>query len=113
MQTLLTFEQARLDAEQAAKESAAKARAEAKRQEELDKLGRRVARDYARRQKISDQVALCGLYYYTRSPHNRAVGNYWRNCVRCGKPLQYYDSYEEAKAHNEECNRERVATPTL
>ena len=110
MQTLLSFEQAARDAEQAAKDSAAKTKAEATRKEELDKLGRRVVREYARRQKIPDQVALCGLYYYTRSPHNRALGNFWRNCIRCGKPLKYYDSYEEAKAHNSECSRPPVST---
>jgi hypothetical protein len=52
MQALLSFEQA-------------------KHKEQLDKLGRRVAREFARRQKVPDQVSLCGLYYYTRSPHNR------------------------------------------
>jgi len=99
----LTFEQALLDAARAAKDSLARARAEAKRQAELDGLGRRVQRETARRERTPDQVALCGLHFYNRSPRTRATGNFWHNCVRCGKPLQYYDTYEEAQANNRDC----------
>jgi len=99
----LTFEQALLDAARVARDSLARAKAEAKRQAELDKLGRRLQRETARRERTPDQVALCGLYYYNRSPRTRANGSFWHNCVRCGKALQYYDTYEEAKANNREC----------
>jgi hypothetical protein len=95
------FEQTLPDAALAAKESLAGG--EAKRQADLDKLGRRVLRERLRRARIPDQVALCGINYYNRSPRTRANGSFWDDCIRCGQPLQYYDTYEEAKAHNREC----------
>ena len=105
----LSFEQALLDAVRSAKASSVRAKQESKRQAELDKLGRRLQRESARRERTPDQVALCGLYYYNRSPRTRANGSFWHNCVRCGQPLQYYDSCEEAQAHNREC---QTSSPT-
>jgi hypothetical protein len=89
------------DAEQAA----LAAKAAAKRQAELDKLSRRVMRDHERKQKQPDQVALCGINFYTRSPRDRARGTSWTLCASCGKPLRYFDTYEQAQAANGECRR--------
>jgi hypothetical protein len=111
-QTLLSFEQATVDAELAAAYAklqaklAAKAqRAILKRQAELDKMTRRFKRETIARSKQADGYALCGISFYSVSPHQRDRGNYWRTCSRCGRPLQYYPTYDEAKAHLRECRK--------
>ena len=112
-QTLFQFEQtiidAKLDAETAklnAKLAARKQREAAKRQEEMEKSTRRLMRDHERKQKQPDQVAVCGISFYTLSPRERNRGCYWTHCHKCGKALRYFDSYEQAQANNGECKRQ-------
>jgi hypothetical protein len=85
---------------------AERAKAEAKRAEESAKFSRRIHREIDRREKQPDQVALCGIRYYSCSPRDRARGSFWRTCVGCGKPLQYHNSYEEADRNRHECRRD-------
>ena len=70
---------------------------------ELNTVARPVSRVNPRRQRIPDQVALCGSNFYNSSPHTRALGNFWRHCRHCGRPIHYYDTYAEAQANNREC----------
>ena len=112
-QTLFSFEQAIIDAEQdaamaklKAELAARKQREAAKRQEEMEKSTRRLMRDHARKQKQPDQVAVCGINFYTLSPRERARGCYWTHCRQCGKALRYFDTYEQAQANNGECKRQ-------
>ena len=112
-QSPLGFEQATVDAEHAvqvaklnAKLAARKQRAAAKRQAEIDKDSRRSMRDAIARTKRADSYALCGISYYSVSPFDRDRGNFWRTCARCGKPLHYYPTYEEADANRRECRRD-------
>jgi len=95
-QSLLSFEQATVDAELAAANAklqaklAAKAqRAILKRQEELDKMTHRVMRDHARKQRTPDEHAQCGIRWYCRSPRDRERGCYWTHCHACGQALIY------------------------
>jgi hypothetical protein len=95
-QSLLSFEQATVDAEQLASAArtnaklAAKAqRAILKRQAELDKMSRRFARDTARKQRTPDEHAQCGIRWYCRSPRDRERGCYWTHCHACGQALIY------------------------
>ena len=81
-QSLLTFEQALVDAAQAAKEAKAQARAEAKRKKESEKLSRRLARQAAYRAKHPPGHAQCGINWY-------AAGSGWTHCHACGQPLVY------------------------
>ena len=111
-QNLFTFEQTTVDAERAAvaarlhaKEAARVQRAILKQQAEMDKSTRRLMRHHAWKQKQPDQVAVCGINFYTLSPRERARGCYWTHCRTCGKALRYFDTYEEAKAANGECQR--------
>ena len=80
--------------------------AAATRQAELDKLSRRIHRELFSHEKRDDRVALCGISFYSSSPHDRARGNHWTHCASCGKSLRYFDTYEEAQAANRECRRE-------
>ena len=112
-QALFRFEQAIIDADRAAqmaklsaKLAARKQREAAKRQAEIDKSTRRLMRDHARKQKQPDQVAVCGINFYTLSPRERNRGCYWTHCRRCGKALRYFDTYEQAQAANGECKRQ-------
>ena len=112
-QALFRFEQTIIDAERAAqmaklsaKLAARKQREAAKRQAEIDKSTRRLMRDHARKQKQPDQVAVCGINFYTLSPRERNRGCYWTHCRHCGKALRYFDSCEEAQAANGECKRQ-------
>ena len=95
-QSLLSFEQATVDAELAAEAAkltaklAAKAqRALLKRQAELDKMSRRNAREAARRERTPHQHAQCGIRWFCRSPRDVEHGSYWRTCPACGQPLIY------------------------
>jgi len=95
-QTLLSFEQAQVDAEEAAAYAklqaklAAKAqRAIQKHQEELDKMSRRLTRQFAQRERTPDEHAQCGIRWYCRSARDRARGNYWTHCHACGQALIY------------------------
>jgi hypothetical protein len=81
-QTLLTFEQAIVDAEQAAKDTAAQAKAAAKRKIESDKLSRRLAREAAYRRKHPPGHAQCGINWYP-------AGSGWTHCHKCGQALIY------------------------
>ncbi len=81
-QTLLSFEQAIVDAKQAAKEAAAQAKAEAKRKEESEKLSRRLAREAAYRAKHPPGHAQCGINWYP-------AGSGWTHCHKCGQALIY------------------------
>src|SRR5512137_1629960 len=82
MQSLLSFEQAILDAAQAAKDAAAKAKAEAQRKEESEKLSRRLAREAAYRAKHPPGHAQCGIRWYP-------AGSGWTHCHACGQALIY------------------------
>jgi hypothetical protein len=75
-----------------------------KRQVELEKASRRLNMDAIARSKRHDSYALCGINYYSVSPHERDRGTYWRTCAHCGKPLQYYVTYEEAQANRRKCH---------
>ena len=81
-QTLLTFEQAIVDAAQAAKDAAVKAKADAKRKEESEKLSRRLAREDAYRRKHPPGHAQCGINWYP-------AGSGWTHCHKCGQALIY------------------------
>lgn len=116
-QTLFQFEltviDARLEIETAklnAKLAARQQHEAAKREEEMEKSTRRLMREHARKQKQPDQVAVCGINFYTLSPRERARGCYWRHCHKCGKALHYFDTYEEAEAQVGEKVRGRRAT---
>ena len=81
-QTLLSFEQAIINTEQAAKDAAAQAKAEAKQKEESDKLSRRLAREAAYRRKHPPGHAQCGINWYP-------AGSGWTHCHKCGQALNY------------------------
>ena len=85
------------------------ARAERNRKKEVAKCGRRFDRNTKAIARRADQTAVCGISFYSRCPRDRDIGNYWRTCSRCGQPLQWFDTYEEAQAHNTGCHR---PTPT-
>lgn len=76
-----------------------------KKQSDLEKAIRRLSKDAAARSKKADSYALCGNSYYSVSPFERSQGKYWLNCARCGRPLKYYQTYEEAALNRRECNR--------
>ncbi len=93
MQTLLSFEQATVDAEQDAKDAALARRSEAKaaakaqrderkRKEESEKLSRRLAREAAYRRKHPPGHAQCGINWYP-------AGSGWTHCHTCGQALIY------------------------
>ena len=105
-QTLLFFEQAQVEAEQAAtaaqlaarqaaKDAVAAARAAAKAKEESDKLSRRLAREAAYRQKHPPGHAQCGINWYP-------AGSGWTHCHKCGQPLIYTT---DRNAKPQECKR--------
>ena len=88
-QTFLFFEQqtrdaeqAAIDAKRAAKEAAAKARTEAKQNEEREKSIRRLMRADAYRRKHPPGHAQCGINCYP-------AGSGWTRCHKCGQPLIY------------------------
>jgi len=97
-QTLLSFEQAKVDAEQAAKVAAAQAKAEAKRKEESEKLSRRLAREAAYRAKHPPGHAQCGINWYP-------AGSGWTHCHKCGQPLIYTT---DRNAKPQECKGRRL-----
>ena len=82
MQSLFQFEQAILDAAQAAKAAAAKAKAEAQRKEETEKLSRRLTREAAYGAKHPPGHAQCGINWYP-------AGSGWTHCHKCGQALIY------------------------
>jgi hypothetical protein len=93
-QTFLSFEQQTLDAEQAlidakraAKEAAAKARADAKEKEEREKSTRRLMREAAYRRKHPPGFAQCGINWYP-------AGSGWTHCHKCGQPLVYTTDHD-------------------
>ena len=88
-QTFLSFEQqtrdteqALIDAKRAAKEAAAKARADAKEKEEREKSTRRLMREAAYRRKHPPGFAQCGINWYP-------AGSGWTHCHKCGQALVY------------------------
>lgn len=111
-QNLFDFEQAIVDAEQAelATQAAAKAAAKADREaarekQKIEKSARRRERQRKAEAGRADMFALCGIRFYSCSPRDRDVGNYWKTCHGCGQPLQYHSSYEQAETHQRECKR--------
>ncbi len=99
-QTLLSFEQATVDAEraaiaaeQAAKVAARTAMAEAReakrraKQAKTDEWRRKLTA--ARISRTPDEHAQCGINWYCRSPRDRDRGCYWTHCHKCGQPLIY------------------------
>ena len=109
-QTFLFFEQEILDAEQtaldvkrAAKEAAAKARADAKEKEEREKSTRRLMREAEYRRKHPPGHAQCGINWTTireanvipRAPilwrawEANPAGSGWTHCHKCGQALIY------------------------
>ena len=88
-QTFLFFEQqtrdaeqAAIDAKRAAKEAAAKARADAKQKEEREKSVRRLMREAEYRRKHPPGYAQCGINWYP-------AGSGWTHCHKCGQALVY------------------------
>ena len=88
-QSLMPFEQAIIDGEQAAKDAAAQAKAEAQKaraartaKEESAKLSRRLAREAAYRRKHPPGHAQCGINWYP-------AGSGWTHCHKCGQTLIY------------------------
>jgi len=106
-QSLLSFEQVTVDAE----ESARAARTAAEQHERESKAAAKVllqaARDkikaekqaktedwrrktsQARTYRTPHEHAQCGIRWYCRSPKDIANGSYWHNCHACGQPLIY------------------------
>ncbi len=93
MQTLLSFEQATVDAEEAlaratrdaqiqAKLAAKAQREERKLQEEREKLHRRLNREEAYRRRHPPGHAQCGINWYP-------AGSGWTHCHTCGQTLIY------------------------
>jgi hypothetical protein len=108
MQTLLSFEQATVDAEVAtataklqaklaAKAEAQKARAARTAKEESEKLSRRLAREAAYRAKHPPGHAQCGINWYP-------AGSGWTHCHACGQPLIYTT---DKNAKPQECKGRR------
>ncbi len=88
-QSLFTFEQVQVDAEQAAAQArlhaklAAKAEREnRKHQDELAKMSRRLQREAAYRKKHPPGHAQCGIRWYP-------AGSGWTHCHDCGQALTY------------------------
>ena len=96
-QTLLTFEQAVVDAAAAAKAAAAQAKVDAKRKEESEKLSRRLAREDAYRRKHPPGHAQCGINWYP-------AGSGWTHCHKCGQALVYTT---DPNAKPQECKPRR------
>ena len=105
-QTLLFFEQAQVDAEQAAtaaqlaarqaaKDAVAAARAAANEKEEREKSMRRLMREAAYRQKHPPGHAQCGINWYP-------AGSGWTHCHKCGQALIYTT---DRNATPQECKR--------
>ena len=72
-------------------------------------LARRLMRGHERKQKQPDQVAVCGINFYTLSPRERNRGCYWTHCRQCGKALRYFGICEQAQANNGEGKRQRAS----
>ena len=105
-QSLLSFEQATVEAEaakceaqraaerhereakQAAKILAAIQREKRKAEEEMAKNERRWKREEAYRKKNDTLTAQCGINWYSR---RRDAGIYWTHCKTCGQLLHYTD----------------------
>lgn len=107
-QSLFQFEQAQVDAEQAAlarrsqakaaaKAEAQKARAARTAKEESEKLSRRLAREAAYRRKHPPGHAQCGIRWYP-------AGSGWTHCHACGQPLIYTT---DPNAKPQECKPRR------
>jgi hypothetical protein len=110
-QSLMPFEQAIIDAEDAAayaqlqaKLAVRKAREQKKHQEELEKNSRRWARQAAAKARTPDEHAQCGIRWYCRSPRDRDRGNYWTHCHACGQALIYTS---DPNAKPQECKPRR------
>jgi hypothetical protein len=88
-QSLLSFEQAQVNAELAAKQATLDARAAKKeaKQAKTDEWRRKMAAN--RNYRTPDEHAQCGIRWYCRSPKDRDTGCYWRTCHACGQPLIY------------------------
>jgi hypothetical protein len=113
-QTFLSFEQERVDAEEAQRKAAIAARDAAKAerrqqweahkaqvairkaQEEREKSYRRSLRDAERRDKQPNEHAQCGIRWYCRSNRDVYKGSYWHHCHACGQEL-IYTSDQNAK----------------
>jgi hypothetical protein len=81
-QTLLQFEQERVDAELATAAAKLQAKLAAKEKEASEKLSRRLAREAAYRKKHPPGHAQCGINWYP-------AGSGWTHCHRCGQALIY------------------------
>ncbi len=105
-QSICDTEQAQRDAEIAAKAAECAAREAAKEKEEREKDSRRRQRAEAYRIRNTVQWAVCGIRCYNRNVYSPAG---WTNCTRCGAPLRYFDTMQQAeddaKANNRECKR--------
>jgi hypothetical protein len=95
-QSLFTFEQAIVDAELAAAHAKVQAklaaqaqRAILKRQAEIDKNTRRFRRVRKHEANTPNEYAQCGINWYCRSPLDRALGRYQKDCRTCGQLLIY------------------------
>ena len=54
-------------------------------------------RERERKKKQADQIAVCGINFYTLRPRERDRGCYWTHCRTYGKELRYFDMYEPAQ----------------
>ena len=94
-QTIRDTEQAQRDAELAAKAAEKAAREEGKRKEQMEKDSRRRQLAEAYRLRNTVQWAVCGIRCYNRNAYSAAG---WTNCTRCGQPLRYFDTLDQAQA---------------
>jgi hypothetical protein len=105
-QSILDSEQADRDAKAAAKAAAKAEREAAEQKEELEKSARRRERAAASKRRNTNQWAVCGISCYCR---NAFTACYWEHCHRCGQPLHYFDTLDQAqadaKAKNRDCKR--------
>lgn len=102
-QTIRDTEQAQRNAETAAKAAAKAAREAAKEKEQREKDSRRRQRAEAYRIRNTVQWAVCGIRCYNRNAYSAAG---WTNCTRCGAPLRYFDTLDQAQADARENNRQ-------
>jgi hypothetical protein len=97
-QAIVDAQQAAIEARHAAKAAAAKAKAEAKQKEESEKLSRRLAREHAYRLKHPPGYAQCGINWYP-------AGSGWTHCHQCRQLLVYTT---DPNAKPQVCARRRL-----
>ena len=66
---------------------------------ELDKMSRRLARQWAAKQRTPDEPAQCGIRRHCHSPRGRDRGCYWTHCHACGQALVYTSDPDAKPQH--------------